>query len=277
MTKEEKYAMVRKYYPTAHLGNLAQRVGMKVEALRSLARRMGLRRNLHVKKPWTERQLNYLKAHYQDTEMEVLMVETEHQARSIHKKAAALGLAKTKEFLARYGYRVSMTEGGLKNRFQKGHIPKNKGKRMEDYMSPEKIEKFRSSQFKPGSVPWQAKPVGYERVNERGYIYVKVPDCRRMVLKHRYIYEQAFGPIPKGHYVRFKDGNRQNFAVENLYLISRADSARRQIQGESPEQRRQRIERCQNTRNKNIRRDKIRLRYGLPPLGNLVKRWWVVK
>ena len=44
-----------------------------------------------------------------------------------------------------------------------------------------------------------------------------------MVLKHRFVWESHYGAIPKGYNVQFKDGNRQNCDISNLYLISRQE------------------------------------------------------
>lgn len=55
--------------------------------------------------------------------------------------------------------------------------------------------------------------------------YVEMGRAPRRLL-HRAIYEQHHGPIPAQHTVIFKDGNRNNFAPENLVLRSMADCAR---------------------------------------------------
>ena len=41
--------------------------------------------------------------------------------------------------------------------------------------------------------------------------------------KSRYVYEQAYGTIPKGHKVIFADGNNRNFDLDNLVLVSNAE------------------------------------------------------
>ena len=68
-------------------------------------------------------------------------------------------------------------------------------------------------------------------------------------------------------------GNRRNCDLTNLYLLSRADNARRRTLEETPEARKARLAKAQTSRNKSIRRDRIRLHWGLEPLGKLVKRW----
>ena len=61
--------------------------------------------------------------------------------------------------------------------------------------------------------------------------------------------------------------------LTNLYLLSRADNARRRVREETPEARKARLAKAQTSRNKSIRRDKLRLHWGMQPLGKLVKRW----
>ena len=41
-----------------------------------------------------------------------------------------------------------------------------------------------------------------------------------------YVWEEANGPIPDGMFVTFLDGNRENFDLDNLALITRAEHAR---------------------------------------------------
>lgn len=44
--------------------------------------------------------------------------------------------------------------------------------------------------------------------------------CRGNKRLHRLIWEKAYGPIPKGHHIHHKDGNRLNNSIENLECIS---------------------------------------------------------
>jgi len=73
--------------------------------------------------------------------------------------------------------------------------------------------------FKSGHRPKNYKPVGSERVNIEGYIEIKVADPNVWSLKHRVVWEEAYGPIPRGHVVLFADQNRQNVDLVNLILL----------------------------------------------------------
>lgn len=116
---------------------------------------------------------------------------------------------------------------GRTGRFQKGHTPANKGK----HVSPEVYEKCEKTMFKAGHKPHNTEPVGTEKMLTDGYIWVKVNDkpktrkYENWTQKHRLIYEKEHGEIPEGHFVTFLDGDRTNFDIENLALISRAENA----------------------------------------------------
>jgi hypothetical protein len=70
------------------------------------------------------------------------------------------------------------------------------------------------------------KPPGSEISTAQGYVYVKTVGGRWR-LKHRQIWEAAHGPIPKGRLVKFADGDRSNFSLDNLVLVSRSEIGRR--------------------------------------------------
>ena len=62
--------------------------------------------------------------------------------------------------------------------------------------------------------------------HENGYLMVKAKDGgRNYRYKHVVVWEEANGPVPKGHVIRFLDGNQQNCSLENLELFTRAESS----------------------------------------------------
>jgi len=109
---------------------------------------------------------------------------------------------------------------GLTGCFPKGNIPWNKGKH---YQAGGRCAE---TQFKPGNMPHNHRPVGSERISKDGYIEVKVAEPKTWKGKHVVIWEQEHGPRPKGHKVIFADGNRRNFDPENLILVSSAELCR---------------------------------------------------
>ena len=110
---------------------------------------------------------------------------------------------------------------GRTGRFKPGHVPFNKGKKGISYKGME------ATQFKKGHKPWNYRPIGAERITTKdGYLEVKVADPNKWRGKHILIWEAANGPVPKGHVVIFGDGNKRNFDINNLLLISRAQLVR---------------------------------------------------
>lgn len=101
---------------------------------------------------------------------------------------------------------------GTKGHFSKGHVPANKGKKM----SPEIYEKVKHTMFQKGHAPQKHRPVGSERVSRDGYIEIKVAEPDKWKLKHRVLWEESRGKIPKGSILIFVDGNKQNVVLDNL-------------------------------------------------------------
>lgn len=120
--------------------------------------------------------------------------------------------------------KLGLRSGIVGGRFEKGHIPANKGKK--GSMSPEQYEKCKATMFKKGNIPANHRPIGSERSNLRDGVLIKVQDGqlqKNWMPKGRYIYEQAHGKIPKGHKVIFADGDHNNFDLDNLILVSNAE------------------------------------------------------
>lgn len=69
-----------------------------------------------------------------------------------------------------------------------------------------------------GHVGHNRLPLFSERLTTDGYIKVKVAEPDKWKLKHHIIWEKNNGKIPKGTHVCFKDGNRKNVCIENLYI-----------------------------------------------------------
>jgi hypothetical protein len=273
---EEKDALLRRDYPTKHLGSLAVRLGTTVIAVKTRARKLGLRREVNVHHLWTDSQVAYLKKHYADATLDELIRHTCHCQDSIYTKAAALGLRKSKAFLQAVGRHAAASPRSQACRFKKGQEPFNKGRREHEFRSKDAIARCAATQFKAGHRPHNTRPVGYEcirMVKGKGYIYIKVSDGDPMMMKHRWLWEQANGPIPEGCIIIFRDGDTHNCSLENLELVSREEHARRIIMNESPETRKIRCDRARDARNRLIRRDKARIHFGLEPKSKLVKRW----
>lgn len=102
---------------------------------------------------------------------------------------------------------------GRTGRFEKGNTSWNKGTKG--------LTSANKTSFKKGSMPPNYKPVGSERITVDGYTEVKVKDPNKWRLKQQIIWEKYNGEIPKGSTIIFADGNKFNFDIENLLLVTR--------------------------------------------------------
>lgn len=102
--------------------------------------------------------------------------------------------------------------------FPKGHVPHNKGKRGPEYG-------HLPTSFKKGNVPPKLRPIGSTRVNKDGCVEIKTDGARRWKTLHTVIWEKAHEPVPKGYVVIFGDGDKKNYDVNNLLLVSRVELA----------------------------------------------------
>ena len=117
---------------------------------------------------------------------------------------------------------------GRTGRFEKGHVPPNKGKTV----SKEMYDAMAPTMFKPGNKPPNTLPIGTEKMLADGYIWVKIDDKPKVpkrvnwIQKHVLLWEQHNGPVPEGCVVKFLDDDRTNITIENLRLITKAQNVR---------------------------------------------------
>lgn len=141
-------------------------------------------------------------------------------------------------------------------RFPQGHKPHNKGK---PHIFPPN-----SGQFPKGHIPKNHRELFSLRLqkhNDRGeqYLYIKVAEPNKWKPLHRYIWENKYGPVPKGKILIFIDGDIFNTDILNLKLISRS---------ENMERNRNRRKAADSMR-KLWRKEKLRDLYGLERKTNL--------
>ena len=172
-----------------------------------------------MKGKWTQQEIDTLTRMYPNHYAREIADILGRGISSIHCKANSLGLESSLEKIQRTGYETSKSPASIAARFQKGSVPPNKGKKV----SPEVYSKIQPTMFKKGSTPVNHRDVGAERVNVYGYIEIKVSEPNRWRLKHRVMWEQVNGTIPRGYNVQFKNHNPLDCRIENLYLISKAD------------------------------------------------------
>lgn len=113
---------------------------------------------------------------------------------------------------------------GLTGCFEKGHVPANKGTKGLYNVGGNKTS------FKKGEAPINIDPVGTEKMLSDGYIWVKidnqsnVPKGVNWRQKHRLIFEQHHNiKLTKEDRCVFADGDRTNFDIDNLILVSNSE------------------------------------------------------
>ena len=154
-----------------------------------------------VKHRWTKEEKEYLSEitpgrHYKEI-LEMMNDKFEYQ----------FTFRQVKSAIIRFNLKT-----GFNGRFEKGHVPANKGTK--GIMKPNKTS------FKKGHVHWNKKPIGSERVSVDGYTEIKVADPDKWRLKHRVMYEKYHNVVlnPK-QLVIFADGDKSNMSKENLLLV----------------------------------------------------------
>lgn len=146
-------------------------------------------------------------------------------------RADKLGLHKTSAYLAspeacrlRRGDHV-----GRRFWFPKGHVPANKGLRRPGYSVGR--GRMQETQFKKGVRSGVAvtlwKPIGTERLSKDGYLERKVnndlPLQARWRAVHLIRWESANGPLPPGHAIAFRNGDKTDIRLDNLECITRRE------------------------------------------------------
>lgn len=175
---------------------------------------------------WTNEESLLLQKWYGRTDMSVSEMSKRlgRPLTLVYQKARSFGLSRPRQVYTECGKNVAQLEQSKLHRYQKGCIPANKGKKMD----PDTYTKCAGTMFRKGNMPANHRDVGSERINKDGYIEVKVAEPNKWKAKHRVIWEEANGPVEKGYNVQFKDGNRLNVSLENLYLISRSRQLKEQ-------------------------------------------------
>ena len=170
-------------------------------------------------KAWTKAEVEILERMYPDHFASEIAQILGRDVHSIYNKAAALGRKSNREKLVKAGMMSSSNPNTIAAQFRKGHIPDNKGRKV----SAQTYAKMQPTMFKKGNRPHNHMEVGSERVNVDGYVEIKVAEPGTWKLKHRIVWEQANGKIPKGYNIQFRNHDPLDVRLENLYMISRAE------------------------------------------------------
>jgi hypothetical protein len=185
---------------------------------------------------WKADELEIIRAMYAHVATKKLAVKLGRSVSCVYQMAWKMGLHKSAAYLAspdacrlRRGVHV-----GKKTQFKPGHVPANKGLRRPGWSAG----RMRETQFRKGERRGVAAknwcPIGTIRVDGEGFLRIKIREgvageaygfgnTKIWPLLNRYLWEQAYGPIPPGHAVVFRDGDRAHCVIENFELISRRE------------------------------------------------------
>lgn len=227
---------VKKHYKTKTNKEIAKELELSVSSVRKLAAKAGVT-NKRVTTKEAEYIHQYLKKHYPNGDTKEIANHLGITVRNLHLHTNRLGLKKSEKWWVQERKRLreyAKTHPNIKkSQFQKGHTPWITGRKVTPHPNSVKTQ-FKKGQNTGKDHPnWL--PIGSERITKDGYLQIKVNDdmpfYKRWKLYHHILWEEANGPIPKGHSVVFKVGTlssvKEDIKLENLELISNAELMRR--------------------------------------------------
>lgn len=163
-------------------------------------------------KPWTIREENFLRDTYETMTAAEIAKAIGRTKSSVKNHARNIGLKLPDD---------ERNRRAANSRFPKGHSPFNKGKR--GLMKPNVCS------FKKGHKPKNTKHDGAISIRQKKgdppYKFIRLAESK-WVLLHRHLWEQANGPIPKGHVLRFINGNTMDCELSNLMLVPMSENMR---------------------------------------------------
>ncbi len=164
-------------------------------------------------RPWTADEEARLRSLYPDTPNRVIADRLGRTEPAILNRAIKLGLRKAADYCN-------------PSQLQAGNTPWNKG--LKGWQAGGRSAETR---FRQGNKPHTWHPIGHERITRDGYLERKTADSG--ITRHDYrpvhhlLWIEAHGPIPAGHAVGFRDGDKTNIKIDNLELIHRAELMQR--------------------------------------------------
>lgn len=177
------------------------------------------RRAATKRRRWTRFEDAQLRRDYPMTPAHEIAARLGRAPGSVHQRAAAIGISKSPEFKRRQGRELAAHPAARAQRYEKGHNGGHGFKKGHRH--------GRATRFKKGQRPHTWKPIGTERINADGYRERKVTETgcppRDWRPIHLLMWQEANGPVPDGHAVVFRNGDKTDIRLENLECITRAE------------------------------------------------------
>jgi hypothetical protein len=177
------------------------------------------------KRLWNPSDDALLRRRYAHEPTAAIATKLRRSIRAVYVRARLLGLAKSAAYLAKHCRLQRGSTIGAQFRFQKGHVPANKGLKRPAGWGPGRMKE---TQFRTGVPSWRNMPIGGTRAID-GYLYRKVSDVPNVpwtvnwTLEHHRIWAAVHGPVPKGFALIFRNGDRTDIRLDNLQLLTRRE------------------------------------------------------
>ena len=214
--KEEEDARLRSLYRSCTIVEIAEMLGLSYYQVKRRLHFLGIKAR-HPGRKFTAEQEEWLVAHNHMSASEMSKGINDEFSLSTSPDEIKGWRARTKN------------PRPTPSKFQKGHTPFSKGKKWDEYMSPESQARSRMTTFRKGDVPHNVQPLGSISIMS-GYWVMKVTNVGNQHQKwkflHRLLWEKENGPIPKGMNVVFRNGDRSDIRMENLILMNNKEMAR---------------------------------------------------
>lgn len=183
------------------------------------------------KRLWSAEDDATLRERYPNEPTQKIAADLRRSVSATYARADKLGLQKSAEYLASPAACRTNGRQGIGTRFEKGHVPVNKGLRRPGWAPG----RMKETQFRKGERRGVAvrlyQPIGAERISKDGYRERKINDGlplqKRWRAVHLIVWEEANGPLPAGHAIVFKNGDKTDIRLDNLECITRAELMRR--------------------------------------------------
>lgn len=200
-------ARLKKLWPSTPGPEIARIMGRSYGAVKARANVLGLKKPRFVLDDWARAWMIALYPHLSTNLVAfALGVDAVHR---VYAAAKRMGLAKTEEYLA----------SPDACRLQPGNTPANKG--IKGWQAGGRAP---LTQFKKGNRPQTYQPIGSISYSQDGFPRRKIADPNKWEFCHRAEWQKHHGPIPRSHVVSFKNGDRTNWSIENLELLTFAEN-----------------------------------------------------
>lgn len=208
---EKLDARLRELWPRHKSLEVARLMGMSKIAVQSRAKRLELNKDHDFRGFWSPEEIEFFREHYPNYKNDELAEMLGRQESQVISMAHRMKLKKSKAF---WKYINSFPNAG-----KFGHRPAwNKG--MKGLLLGSG-----ASRFKPSNRPHNEKYDGalsirWEQVTGRPIIMYRQARRKWIPYSH-HVFASYYGEIPKGMIIRHRNGNRLDYRLENLELVTK--------------------------------------------------------